>query len=84
MKDNLSAILIAHNEEENIGGMIGGLLRDYRDELLEIIVVNDSSTDRTSDIARGWMGRDSKVRLIEKGPPSGAGTALKTGESIPR
>ena len=79
MKDNLSAVLIAHNEEENIGGMIEGLLRDYRGELLEIIVVNDSSTDRTSDIVRAWMGRDGKVRLVEKGPPSGAGTALKTG-----
>ncbi len=79
VKNNLSAVLIAHNEEENIGGMIDGLLRDYGDELLEIIVVSDSSTDRTSDIVRERMGRDGKVRLIEKGKPSGAGTALKAG-----
>jgi glycosyltransferase involved in cell wall biosynthesis len=79
MKNNLSAVLIAHNEEENIGGMIEGLLRHYRDELLEIIVVSDSSTDRTSDIVRAWMAHDGKVRLVEKGKPSGAGLALKAG-----
>ena len=67
MKNNLSAVLIAHNEEGNIGRMIEGLLENYHDELLEIIVVSDSSTDRTSDIVREWMARDNKVRLIEKG-----------------
>ncbi len=79
MKNNLSAVLIAHNEEGNIGRMIEGLLENYHDELLEIIVVSDSSTDRTSDIVRKWMARDNKVRLIEKGKPSGAGLALRAG-----
>lgn len=79
MKENLSVVLIAHNEEENIGRMIEGLLKNYHEEILEIIVVDDSSIDRTSAIVESWIGRNNKVRLIKRGPPSGPGLALRTG-----
>ena len=79
MKENMSVVLIAHNEEENIGRMIEGLLKNYDTEILEIIVVDDSSTDKTSAVTEAWMGRNSKVRLVKRVPPSGAGLALREG-----
>ena len=41
MKNNLSVVLIAHNEETNIARMIKGLISSYDKEILEIIVVDE-------------------------------------------
>jgi len=79
MKENLSVILIAHNEEAVIGGMVDGLLKNYDKELLEVIAVDDSSTDNTSAMVEARMKRSDKVRLVKKGPPSGVGYAIRTG-----
>jgi len=79
MRQTLSIILIAHNEEQAIGPMLEGLLRTYDREILEIIVVDDASSDRTAAIAEDWAKRNAKVRLIRRTPPSGVGRALRTG-----
>ncbi len=79
MKENLSIILIAHNEEAMIGRMVDGLLDNYDKELLELIVVDDSSADNTAAIVESRMRKNKKVRLIKKGPPSGVGYAIRTG-----
>jgi dolichol-phosphate mannosyltransferase len=79
MKENLSIILIAHNEEAVIGGMVDGLLENYDKELLEIIAVDDSSTDNTSSVVKSRIKRSNKVRLVKKGPPSGVGYAIRAG-----
>jgi glycosyltransferase involved in cell wall biosynthesis len=79
MKEALSVILIAHDEESAIGLMLEGLLGTYERELLEIIVVDDASTDQTANIVGRFAQRDSKVRLIHRTPPCGVGRALKTG-----
>ena len=47
----VSVIIIARNEEESIGRCIKSVLnQNYKN--LEIIVVNDASTDKTADIAK--------------------------------
>lgn len=79
MKENLSVILIAHNEEAVIGQMVDALLKNYDKELLEIIVVDDSSTDNTSALVEARMRHSNKVRLVKKGPPSGVGYAIRAG-----
>ena len=79
MKENLSIVLIAHNEEEVIGPMMDALLRNYDKELLEIIAVDDSSTDDTSAVVRSRAKKSGKVKLVKKGSPSGVGYALKAG-----
>jgi GT2 family glycosyltransferase len=56
----LSIVIIAHNEQSNIGDCLDSLMRvDYPADKLEIIVV-DSSYDRTKDIVRGF----NRVQLI--------------------
>ncbi len=81
MKDNLSVILIAHNEEQTIGGMLDGLLKHCEKETLELIVVDDASTDQTSAIVQARASRNSKVKLVRRIPPCGVGRALKAGFS---
>jgi dolichol-phosphate mannosyltransferase len=81
MEKKLSVILIAHNEEQGIGAMLEGLLAKYDREILEILVVDDASRDRTASIVQSWVNRSRKVRLIQRVQPCGVGRALKTGFS---
>ena len=81
MQEKLSVLLIAHNEEQGIGAMLEGLLANYGGEILEIIVVDDASTDRTAAIAANSAQQNAKVRLVRRSPPCGVGRALKTGFS---
>lgn len=75
----LSVVLPAHNEEPNIHTMIERLLHRYGKSILEIIVVDDASTDRTSAIVRQLQQRYRAVRLVRRRRPSGVGRALKAG-----
>lgn len=79
MREALSAVLIAHNEESAIGLMLEGLLGSYDSELLEIIVVDDASTDQTAEIVSRFAKDNAKVRLVRRTPPCGVGRALKAG-----
>ena len=79
MKESLSIILIAHNEEGVIGSVIDGLLANYRDKILEVIVVDDVSTDKTAAVVESRMRSEPKVRLVRREPPCGVGRAIKAG-----
>ncbi len=58
----VSVIIPAYNEEKSIGKTIESILAlDYPKKKLEVIVVNDGSKDRTSEIAKRYP-----VKLIEK------------------
>ena len=59
----VSIIVPARNEEENIGRCLDSLLKqDYPADLMEIIVVDDQSTDRTADIIKKYQ--HPSIRLI--------------------
>ena len=48
---DVSIIIPAYNAETTIGGLIDSLLKENRVEM-ELIVVNDGSTDATSNIVQ--------------------------------
>ena len=59
----VSAIVPAKDEEVNLADCLATVARqDYPD--LEIIVVDDRSTDRTGEIARRLAGEDSRIRVL--------------------
>ena len=79
MKEDLSIVAIAHNEEEVIGNVIDELLANFREKILELVIVDDGSIDKTSEIVKSRMGREPKIKLITRQPPCGVGRAIKTG-----
>ena len=61
---SVSVIVAARNEQKNIGAALESLLQiDYDD--YEILVVNDRSTDGTSDILADFAVRYRHLRLLE-------------------
>ncbi len=77
----ISVILPCHNEADNIPNMISGLLSHYDDVISEVIIVDDASSDCTYDVAKEWMSRYPKVKVIRRTPPCGVGRALRDGFS---
>jgi glycosyltransferase involved in cell wall biosynthesis len=61
----LTAIVPARNEEAAIEGCVRSLAR--QPEIAEVLVVNDQSTDRTSEIVRGLIQEIPTLRLLEAG-----------------
>lgn len=59
----LSAIVPARNEEATIGACVESLAQQQ--EISEILVVDDQSTDGTAQIVYGLMKRYSQVRLLQ-------------------
>ena len=79
----LSVVIPAYNEEGGIAEIIERVLAirprlaDAEVDDLELIVVDDGSSDKTAEIAAGY----SQVRLIRQPVNRGYGAALKTGFS---
>lgn len=63
----VSVIITARNEEQTIGRCINSLTAQIYPNL-EILVVDDSSTDRTSQIVREFAGKSTHLSLHEAGP----------------
>lgn len=76
----VSIIIPARNEEKHIESCLNSILnQDYPAEQMEVIVVDDYSVDRTSEIVRGIA--DARVHLIQlnDGNPGGKKIALSKG-----
>jgi cellulose synthase/poly-beta-1,6-N-acetylglucosamine synthase-like glycosyltransferase len=62
----VSVIVAARNEESNISYLLTTLLnQDYPPKLYEIIIANDVSTDRTSEIIKGFQKKFENLKLID-------------------
>ncbi len=60
-----SVIIPARNEEENIHDCLISVLRqNYPQELFEVIVINDHSTDQTENIVRTLQKDHNNLRLL--------------------
>jgi cellulose synthase/poly-beta-1,6-N-acetylglucosamine synthase-like glycosyltransferase len=68
----VSLLIPAHNEELVMGATLEAMLAlDYPKDRLEIIVINDGSTDSTKEIIDSYRKRDSRIRLYDV--PQGEG-----------
>lgn len=65
----VSIVIPAYNEEKYIGRLLSSLQKLPKENILEILVVDNGSTDKTKEIVRiEGLGVDgsSKIRLIEE------------------
>ena len=78
---SLSIIMPALNEEENVYAAIINTLNSFDDFGLnaEIIVVNDGSSDKTSEIVEDLCKKDQRVKLISHTTPEGIGASFWDG-----
>jgi len=75
----VTIVIPAYNEERSLAATIDSALGlDYPERKLEIIVVDDGSTDKTKQIAQAYCRKHASVRLISQ-PNSGKGVALNKG-----
>ncbi len=75
----LSIILPCFNERENIKVFIPPVIQVLSDLNLEIIFVDDGSTDGTIDEIKSLQLEMPTIRLIERGKLMGLGSALRDG-----
>ena len=73
----VSVIVPVYNAGEYIGQMLDSVLGQSMQEI-EIICVNDGSTDNSGEIIRSFMDRDSRIMLLEQ-PNINAGAARNQG-----
>jgi glycosyltransferase involved in cell wall biosynthesis len=82
--ERISAIVPARNEEASIAACVEALLQQA--EVVEIIVVDDQSSDRTAEIIRERMQRERRIKLLETSevPPCwvGKNNAAALGASV--
>jgi peptidoglycan/xylan/chitin deacetylase (PgdA/CDA1 family)/GT2 family glycosyltransferase len=71
---SVSVIIAAYNEEKVIAQTVRAALDSHYSEL-EIIVVDDGSTDRTAEVVSAAFGAEPRVRLLRK-PNGGKASAL--------
>jgi glycosyltransferase involved in cell wall biosynthesis len=73
----LSILMPVYNERERVSRAIEEVLATELPTEFELIVVNDGSTDGTTEILRG-MDHDGRVRLYEHPENQGKGAAVQT------
>jgi len=81
--DDLVTVLVpARDEERTIGTTIDSIVRQTH-RRLQIVVVDDGSTDRTADIIRSRIADDSRIELVQ-GLRAGIPAALNQGLAAAR
>lgn len=78
----LSVVIPVYNEEASLAEVVRKLL--ILPYLLEIIIVDDCSTDRSAEVARSLGQADPRVRFTQQPQNSGKTAALRSGFALTR
>src|SRR5213078_796455 len=73
----VSVIMPAFDAERYLPAAIDSVLRQTNADL-ELLIVDDGSSDETAQIARWYAARDPRVRVLQQ-PNAGPGPARNTG-----
>lgn len=76
---SLSIVIPAYNESARLATTLAVLLERTTDTDVEIIVVDDGSSDDTPDLARRILARSPRARVLELPENRGKGAAVRMG-----
>jgi len=82
MTHTLSVIIPAFNEEKTIQSILDLILHvDLEGMMIELVVINDCSTDRTRELVSNYISAHSgdSIRLIDQEKNRGKGAAIRRG-----
>lgn len=84
--ESLSVVIPAYNEGGNIARVVAETIRDAKKvaDNLEIIVVNDGSSDKTGAVIDSLAKKYKEVRALHHSKNKGLATAWKTGVDAAR
>ena len=77
-KVKISVIIPVYNTEEHLRECLDSIINQTIKEI-EIICINDSSTDNSPDILREYAQKDERIHIITKKTNNGAASARNTG-----
>lgn len=75
----ISAVIPARNEEANVEKMVKLLVENFNRQILEIIVVNDCSSDKTGEILERLAKKYKKLHPVHRRKNGGVGNAIRKG-----
>ena len=75
----ISIVLPTLNEVNNISLIIKKIINLFNGFLIEIIVVDDASTDGTTTLVKKLSQEDNRIRLINRYGRNGLSSAIKEG-----
>jgi cellulose synthase/poly-beta-1,6-N-acetylglucosamine synthase-like glycosyltransferase len=87
----VSVLVACKNEEAVVDGLVRSMLAiEYPPDRLQLVVVDDGSTDRTGDLLDAWARREPRLRCLHRSPLAvtgksaalNAGLAMATGDVI--
>ncbi len=79
MQERLSVVLPTYNERENIPLLLKELFSLDQPYELEVLIVDDDSTDGTDQLVKSLAQSDFRIRLIRRVGRSGLASAIKEG-----
>jgi Glycosyltransferases involved in cell wall biogenesis len=80
-KPLISFVLPTFNRVEWVGEAMQGLLMQTIKDI-ELIVVDDCSTDGTDELLQWFASKDSRVKVIKNGTNQGAGQSRNIGNNV--
>ncbi len=81
--EKLSVVIPCFNEEETLETLVGRVLNtDTCGLALEVIIVDDSSSDRSAEKARALGDKDERIKTVQHNANRGKGAAVRSGFDV--
>jgi glycosyltransferase involved in cell wall biosynthesis len=75
----ISVVIPALNEERTLPAVVAAVLAALGDRELELVIVDDGSSDATPQVIAGLAAGDARIRHVRHDRPRGKGSAVRTG-----